>query len=90
MALAAILLRFLLGYLCGLLIGPLLGHYYSKPGDVSIRGGIAGGLGSAGAFMLLTSVWMVIDLDPAHHLGQLCSVHFGSSHRGMDWTSSSC
>jgi hypothetical protein len=54
---AGLLLRFFLGYMCGLLIGPLIGGYYSKPGDVSIRGGIAGGVGSAGSFMLLNSVW---------------------------------
>ena len=53
-----LLLRFLLGYAYGLLIGPLLGGDYSKPGDVSIRGGIAGGLGSAGPYVLLNSIWL--------------------------------
>jgi hypothetical protein len=65
---AGLLLRFFLGYVCGLLIGPLLGGYYSKPGDVSIRCGIAGGLGSAGPFMLLTSVW-------AHEWSSLLTGH---------------
>ena len=57
MTFVELLLRFFLGYACGLLIGPLFGGYYSKPGDVSIRGGIAGGLGSAGPYVLLNSIW---------------------------------
>jgi hypothetical protein len=64
MILVQLLLRFFLGYVCGLLIGPLLGGYYSKPGDISIRGGIAGGLGSAGSFVLLNSVWTREWLSP--------------------------
>jgi hypothetical protein len=57
MTFVGLLLRFFLGYACGLLTGPLVGGYYSKPGDVSIRGGIAGGLGSAGPYIFLNSIW---------------------------------
>jgi len=58
MTFVQLLLRFFLGYAGGLLIGPLLGGYYSRPGDVSIRAGIAGGLGSAGSYLLLNSIWV--------------------------------
>lgn len=58
MTFVELLVRFFSGYACGLLIGPLLGGYYSKLGDVSIRGGIAGGLGSAGPYVLLNSIWV--------------------------------
>jgi hypothetical protein len=58
MTFVELLLRFFVGYACGLLTGPLFGRYYSKPGDVSIRGGIAGALGSAGPYVLLNSIWV--------------------------------
>ena len=58
MTFVELLRRFFLGYACGLMIGPLFGGYYSKLGDVSIRGGIAGGLGSAGPYVLLNSIWV--------------------------------
>ena len=58
MTFVELLLRFLVGYVCGLLIGPLIGGYYSKVGDVSIHGGIAGGLGSVGPYVLLNSIWV--------------------------------
>ena len=58
MTFVELLVRFLLGYACGLLIGPLLGGYYLKLGDVSIRGGIAGALGSAVSYVLLNSIWV--------------------------------
>ncbi len=58
MTFSGLLVRLVLGYMLGLFAGPLLGRYYSKPGDVSIRGGIAGGLGATLPYLLLNSVWV--------------------------------
>jgi hypothetical protein len=57
MIFGGLLFRFALGYLCGLLAGPFLRRRFSKFGDVSIRGGIAGALGASVPYLLLNSIF---------------------------------
>lgn len=57
MTFAGLLLRFVIGYVCGLLARPLVSRSFSRFGDVSIHGGIAGGLGASVPYVLLNSIW---------------------------------
>jgi|SRR5580698_2854666 hypothetical protein len=64
MTFIGLLLRFAIGYACGLLARPLLSRPLSEFGDnVSMRGGIAGGLGASVPYLLLNSI-LVTDIPP--------------------------
>jgi hypothetical protein len=57
MTFAGLLLRFVIGYVFGLLARPLVSRSFSRYGDASIHGGIAGGLGASVPYVLLNSIW---------------------------------